>query len=674
MLDFWPGVAGRSTISAVSRLTLLTVCALLTAPVGFLLAQGAPRPNILLITVDTLRADRLGAYGYTPARTPTLDRLAAEGVRFADATANAVLTYPSHAAILTGRYPGSFGIRLNGMGMLPASAVTVAEQLQASGYQTGAVVGSAVLDETYGLSQGFGDYDDRIPVPVRDTLSTAEMQRRAEEVTAAARGWLKGRTEPWFLWVHYYDPHLPYDPPAKYAALAPGRPYDGEVAYTDAEIGSLLEAVDRRRTAIVVTADHGEALGEHGELDHGFFLYDSTLRVPLIVTRPGSKPRVVNEQVRGIDIAPTLLQLAGIAGPATTDPDAGESLVGLMEGRARKEVPLSLAESWYPRMHFGWSELRSARVGEWKYIAAPKSELYDLRVDSAESKNIVQDRGAVAGRLASDLTRLASRFDKAPQAAAAQPDAATVERLQALGYLGAFAPITATSGTEDPKDHIQDYWQYRTLFNRALGLLAKGSAAQAALDLQRLIKLNVRGFEAHLYLGTAYAAQSKADAALAEFDVASQLNPELATPHFEAAKVLSAKGQADAAAERCRKGLTLEPRSTYGYYTLGVIYQKASQWADAAAAFTRAVELNGVDPRARTNLASASMRLGDLDTARAQFEQMVQLGYQVAPAQFNLGVIAARKGDRAEAARRYRLALEADPGFKPAIDALAALK
>jgi tetratricopeptide (TPR) repeat protein len=286
----------------------------------------------------------------------------------------------------------------------------------------------------------------------------------------------------------------------------------------------------------------------------------------------------------------------------------------------------------------------------------------------------VQDRGAVAGRLASDLTRLASRFDKAPQAAAAQPDAATVERLQALGYLGAFAPITTTSGTEDPKDHIQDYWQYRTLFNRALGLLAKGSAAQAALDLQRLIKLNVRGFEAHLYLGTAYAAQSKADAALAEFDVASQLNPELATPHFEAAKVLSAKGQADAAAERCRKGLALEPRSAYGYYTLGVIHQKASQWADAAAAFTRAVELNGVDPRARTNLASASMRLGDLDTARAQFEQMVQLGYQVAPAQFNLGVIAARKGDRAEAARRYRLALEADPGFKPAIDALAALK
>jgi tetratricopeptide (TPR) repeat protein len=212
------------------------------------------------------------------------------------------------------------------------------------------------------------------------------------------------------------------------------------------------------------------------------------------------------------------------------------------------------------------------------------------------------------------------------------------------------------------------------LFNRALGLLSNGASSEAAALLQRLVKLNVRAFEAHLYLGNAYAAQSKYDAALGEYDVASQLNPSLSTPHFEAAKVLSAKGDHAGAAERCRKGLELESESYYGYYTLGVVHQKAAQWAEASAAFSRAVELNGMDPRARANLASASMRLGNFDVARVQFEAMIELGHQVAPAHFNLGLIAARRGDLSEARRRYELALKTDPAFKPARDAIARLK
>ena len=424
---------------------------------------------------------------------------------------------------------------------------------------------------------------------------------------------------------------------------------------------------------MVLTADHGEALGEHGEPDHGFFLYDATLRVPLLIAAPGLQPRVISEQVRSIDIAPTIAGLVGLA-PQPAGPDDGENLLPLMQGRSRAQVPLSLAESWYPRLHFGWSEIRSARVGEWKYIAAPKPELYDLRVDRGETRDLARDRAAVAGRLGADLSRVAARFDKTTVAAAPQPDAASVERLQALGYLGAFAPVTATGTGDDPKDHIADYRQYRTLFNRALGLLSKGNAEQAAAQLQGLVKLNVRAFEAHLYLGTAYALQSKLDPALGEFDAASQLNPELATPHFEAAKVLSSKGDHRAAVERCDKGLQLEPRSAYGHYTLGVIHQRAGEWPAAAAAFGRSVALNGEDPRARANLASSSMRLGDLEMARTQFEYLLQLGYQVAPSQFNLGVIAARRGDQAEAARRYRLALAADPAFKPARDALAAIK
>jgi choline-sulfatase len=640
--------------------------------------QPPRRLNVLLVTIDTLRADRVGSYGYTAARTPVLDRLAAQGVRFTDATAHAPLTYPAHVSILTGRYAGAFGIKLNGMDPLPAAATTVAERLKAAGYSTGAVVASVILDRSYGLSQGFDEYDDRIRMQARDTIALADLQRPANEVTAAAKAWISGRSGPWFLWVHYYDPHLPYEPPQKYVELTGNRPYDAEVAFVDAELGALLTSIDRGATAIVATADHGEALGDHGEPDHGFFLYDATLHVPLIVTAPGLAPRVVTEQVRSIDIAPSIAQLAGLepqsgsSAQSATPAVDGESLVPLMQGRARQEVPLSVAESWYPRIHFGWSELRSARVGEWKYIAAPKPELYDLRVDRDETRNIVQTRSAVSGRLAADLATITSRFSQAT-AQPAQPDAATVERLQALGYVGSFAPATAGTSTGNPKDHIADYRLYRDLFNRALGLLGRGRAADAALLLQRLVKLNVRTFEAHLYLGNAYAAQSKFDSALGEYDAASQLNPALSTPHFEASKALASKADYPGAVARCRKGLELEPQSYYGYYTLGVIYQKAQQWSDALQAFTKAIELNGRDPRAHANLASAAMRLGSVELAREHFEQMIQLGYQVAPAQFNLGVIAARTGDRVEAERRYRLALEANPAFKPARDALTAL-
>jgi arylsulfatase A-like enzyme/Tfp pilus assembly protein PilF len=644
---------------------------------GVLTASGQPPagrvpPNVLLITIDTLRADRVGAYGYGQARTPAIDRLAAEGVRFADATAHAPLTLPSHVAIHTGRYPGAFGMRVNGLGRLPDSAVTVAERLKEAGYSTGAIVASAVLSGSYGLNQGFDDYDDRIQAPARATLSTAELQRDAADVTSAAKRWLEHRQAPWFLWVHYYDPHLPYEPPARFTSAAPNRPYDGEIAFVDAELGRLIEGLNRDRTIVVVTSDHGESLGQHGEADHGYFLYDATLSVPLIVRVPGMAARVVSEQVRLIDLAPTIAQLAGPGGVA--DATDGESLVPLMEGQVRRDVPISVAESWYPRLHFGWSEIRSARVGEWKYVAAPKPELYDLRHDRGELRNLASDRSAVAGRLAADLARVTARFAQPDAKPVAQPDAAAVERLQALGYLGAFAPVTAGGSGIDPKDRVEEYRQYRALFNQALGHLARGNAAQGAAVLQRLVKTNVRAFEAHLYLGNAYAALGRHDAALGEYEAAAQLNPGLATPHFEAAKVLSTKGDHAGAAARCRKGLDLEPSSFYGHYTLGVVHQRAQQWPAALAAFRRAVELNAADPRARANLASAAMRAGDLDLARQQFEQMIALAYQVAPAHYNLGVIAARQGQTAEAARRFRLALAADPAFKPAAAALAKLK
>ncbi|MGE3276283.1 MAG: sulfatase-like hydrolase/transferase [Vicinamibacterales bacterium] len=650
-------------------LRLLAALAACAWPLGALTYTATP-PNILLVTIDTLRADRVGAYGDEDAVTPTLDGLAARGVRFADAVAHVPLTFPSHVSLLTSRYPGAFGIRLNGAPVLPAQAVTVAERLKAAGYRTGAFVGAAVLDAGYGLDQGFDVYDDDFAAPAGDQVALAELQRPAGAVVAPALRWIQQGSGPWFAWVHLYDPHLPYDAPADWQRKVPGRLYDAEVAYADAMVGRLLQAVRLDDTFVVVTSDHGEALGDHGERDHGYFIYDSTLHVPMIAAGGGLTPRVVDEQVRIVDVAPTLLALAGAGALDTPD---GESLVPLMRGQARRDVPPSLAESWYPRLHFGWSELRGVRVGEFLYIAAPRPELYDLRVDPAQQKNIVDTRAVVASRLAAELATLTRREQGTARPPAAAPDPETVRRLQALGYVGTLAPVTGTPG-EDPKDHLDDYLAYRDLLNRALGQLERGRATAAIPLFRKLLDLNVRAFEAHLYLGNAYAAAGQPDAALGEYAAALQLNPDVTLPRFETAKVLAMQGDIDAAVRAAREGLAREPRSFYGWYTLGVIYQRAGRLREAATALATAVDANPREPRARANLAEAALKSGDLAMARRQFEAMISLGHRPAPAHFNLGLMDLRAGDRAGAERHFRAALAADPTFTPAADALKRLE
>lgn len=652
---------------------------------GFLLgAPGSQTPaprGVLLVTIDTLRADRVGAYGSRDARTPVLDALAARGVRFDDATAHAPLTHPSHAAIMTGRYPGAFGIKLNGMTPLPPDAVTLAERFQAAGRATGAVVATVILDEAYGLAQGFQEYDDRISAPGGGDVALSNLQRGARDVTDRALEWLGSRNaqrEGWFLWVHYYDPHLPYRAPASVARAFPNRPYDAEVAYVDQQLGRLLKGIDTSNTLVAVTADHGEGLGDHGEVDHGYFIYDSVLRVPLIVAGPGITPRVVTEQVRSIDIAPTLLDLAGMAGQSGGAGQAGavdgESLRGLMNGQARREIPPSYAESWYPKLHFGWSELKSLRVGEWKHIAAPKPELYDLRTDAGELKNVIASRGTVAGRMAADMARIVAGFggDRLGEATGggARPDPEAEARLRALGYVGSMAPTASTRGGDDPKDRLADYTAYRERFNRALGLLASGDAARAATLLQELVKRNVRAYEAHLYLGQAYAAQKQHDAALGEFDASLALNPANAQPHFEAAKAYAARGDIASAVRRGSEGLALDPQSFYGHYTVGTLRLRAGQPTEAAALLARAVALNPDDPRARANLGEAAMRIRSYEVARQSFERLVELEYRVAESHFNLGVLAEARRDLAAARRHYAAALKANPKLEPARKAL----
>lgn len=415
-------------------------------PFVFFVARAQqPRPNILLITIDTLRDDRVRA-----ALTPTLIGLAARGARFTRAYAHAPTTLPSHASILTGLFPPAHGVRNNGTFRLDSSATTIAELLKSDGYATGAFVSSFVLDARYGLDQGFDEYDDRYP---HSSSAFRFAERRAPEALAPAAAWIVRQRRPWFVWVHLFDPHAPYDAPFDSAQGKPERraadAYDNEVAYVDAALGRFLDSLGLQvvdRTIVMVTSDHGESLGEHGETTHGLFAYDATLRVPLIVAGPGLAPRIVAEPVSHADIMPTLLALVGRSSPASD----GRSLVPLLGGDTVPGTPVYF-EALDAALTRGWAPLTGVIAGGWKYIDLPVAELYDLTADPREATNSLAADIARVTRLRDLTIRIRTAAPKSG-ATPAVVDAEARARLRSLGYVGATAwRLGAWREEDDPK-------------------------------------------------------------------------------------------------------------------------------------------------------------------------------------------------------------------------------
>ena len=405
-------------------------------------ASGGPL-NLVVITLDTTRADRLSPYGNMDISLPHLERLASEGIIFDRATSVGALTLPAHASLFTGMLPPVHGVRDNADPPLRAAHTTLAEILAGRGYRTGAFVGSVVLDRERGLAQGFEWYGE---IPAEETGSR-RLQRRADAVVADATRWLDGVGDaPFFMWAHLYDPHHPYQPPAPFDSLAD--PYIGEIAFADSQIGVLLEQLDRKdlsdRTVVIVAGDHGESLGEHGEDEHGIFIYEAVLRIPLIIRAPHLAPRRVTELVRLIDVMPTALELLDVP----TAIGGGVSLVGLMHGTATLDLE-AYAESTYPR-RFGWSPLHAARERRFKYIEAPRPELYDLELDPFEHRNIVDERPALAAAMRARL--VAVRGAQSHRRAPVAPEVR--ERLAALGYVSSAVPGGGGLDAPDPKDCI----------------------------------------------------------------------------------------------------------------------------------------------------------------------------------------------------------------------------
>ncbi len=635
-------------------------------------SQQAPRhPNILLITLDTFRADRIGAYGYKLAATPNLDRLAREGVRFADATTQSPLTGPAHTALLTGRYPTRFGVRNNASTPVPDSAVTLAEMFKVAGYRTGAFIGAFVLDRQYGFAQGFDTFDAAFSgFRAQDKQL---VQRAAGDVTPPAVAWMTSSATPFFAWVHFYDAHTPYAAPGPIGAKFKARPYDGEIVYVDAAVGRLLAALTASgtldRTVVVAIGDHGEALGEHGEEEHGIFLYEGVLRIPWLVRLPKAERAgtVVSEQVRSIDLAPTVLDLAGIPWKQEFD---GESVAAVMRGQPRRDPPPSYADAHYPQLHFGWSLLRSLRVGEWKYVDAPKPELYDLRGDRAEQKNVLAERSNVAARMAAELQGIQRGFGPDADKRAPQPDPETLARLRSLGYVGIAAPTASGARGADPKDKIPEFNRFKSLLTGATADMG-AQRTDAAIDkLKRALAINERSYDLHVMLGDAWTQKRNYENALGEYDAAALLNPDTAAPHLLSAEVYLEQGRFNEAMNKVNAAAKIEPGSGEVAFSRGRAYERAGRMAEALAEYQRAVAINPSDVPARGRLVSAAMTLRQFDAAEPHLKILLKANYQPARTHFALGFIAESRGDRATAAAEYRRALAADPSLRQAAEGL----
>ncbi len=511
----------------------VTACGGRSAPAP---AVAGPR-HLVLVTIDTLRADRLGVYGATAVPTPHLDRIAGEGVRALDATAHVPITRPSHASLMTGLYPAEHGLRDNISLPLARSVPTLAEVLSGQGFTTAAFVSSFVLARQSGLDRGFAHYDDTFDTSGGDAaLFLNSVQRRGDETLTRLEQWLDARPAdvqamPTALWVHLYDPHDPYEPPEPYASQFAGRPYDGEVAWTDALIGRLRALLERRglwqEALVVITADHGEAFGEHGETGHGYFAYETTLRVPFIARGPGLPAgTTVPGTVRAIDVMPTMLDLLGTPAPAVT----GVSLAAAFRGGVAPPTP-TYAESLTPLVHYQWSDLRVWREGPWKYILAPRPELYDLAADPGETTNRAAAEPARARALRAALERMLraererATAAEAPGAAAAALSADTLQKLGALGYVSPGAASGSLAQGADPKDKIEEFSTLNGLMRDGLTLLRAGRFADSAARLTALKDAGGNSFQVHFYLGRALVGLGRGRDAEAAFAQAAALMP-----------------------------------------------------------------------------------------------------------------------------------------------------
>jgi arylsulfatase A-like enzyme/Tfp pilus assembly protein PilF len=626
------------------------------------------RLNLLVVTLDTTRADRVGAYG-AAVRTPAFDRLAREGILFEQTETAAPLTLPAHASIFTGRFPPEHGVRDNGGFFVSPDEVTLATVLKGAGFQTGAAVAAYVLDGKWGLNKGFDSYVDDFEGTRGREGSSRSMQRTANEVVDLALPWLeKVKEQRFFAWLHFYDPHGPYTPPEPYATEYAGRPYDGEVAFTDSQLGRVLSFLESNRlldrTVVVVIGDHGESLGDHGEDSHGFFVYEAATRVPFVIRAPYARlvQRRVADPVRSVDLMPTVLDLLGVPSPKGI---SGRSLVPLMTGDSRDMGLEAYAEAMYPLHHFGWADTRALRVGRYKVFDAPKSELYDIDKDPGERKDIFAERRALGEQMLARLRQLHAGWTAAGASSKPAPeiDPEVRSRLAALGYVGSFVATTATPRADlpDPKDKIGLF----NLMNAARDISSEKSAEEAFPEAVRLLRQVIaadpRVIDAWFMLGNQHFKTGRYAEAIGYFKKALELKPDYDLPLINMANCYKALGQLDAALAGYEHYLRIDPKNAFVRYEMGEIYMDRNDPASAEREFRRALEIDAQTASARVALAVIALSRGDAAAAEREIRAALATKPDVRLAHFNLAIIAEARGDWPGAEAEYRREIDVHP-------------
>lgn len=658
----------------------LTVAAVLAA----VAAAGCARrrqPNLLLVTLDTTRADRIGCYGFPLARTPAIDRLAAEGVRCADAVTAAPITLPSHATILTGLYPPAHGVRDNGTYALGNDAVTLATRLKHAGYRTQAIVSALVLNRRYNLGQGFDGYDDDLWAEQQPKMFLIR-SRPGPKTAALAVDWLAGWAKerphrPFFLWMHLFDAHQPYTAPTAERLLSP-TVYDAEIAVLDQAVGRVLDELRRLQalddTLVVLTADHGESLGEHGEKTHALFIYDATVRVPLILRYPGELPagKLYEGPVRSVDIAPTVLAALGLPGSGETQ---GQDLLPAFRGRVPPPDLPQYSESLLAQVDFGMAPLYGIRRAGYKWIRAPRPEVYDLRGDPRELHNLYPRearRGAALDRDLAAILADSRRRALAPQKAAMDAEAA--RSLRALGYLAPGAERETMAGL-DPKDGLPLHYrleQARHLAQRerwaeserilrevvaqapgnvsAIGILAltlvrQGDLAGAREQYLRMLALDPKQAHVHVMLGAISLLEGDLDGAERAYRRALAVNPGFVEAMANLGLIAALRDD-DAEAERWyRQAMAADPSFPLAYRRLADLHYERGDFAGALALYRKALAERPDDFAAAVQAGNSARRTGDPKLAADFFARAAQARPSAWVPAYNLACLKAVNGD-----------------------------
>lgn len=623
-----------------------------------------PRPNVLLITIDTLRPDHLGSYGFALARTPHLDRLAREGLRCSDAVTAAPITMPSHATIMTGVLPPAHGVRDNGAYALGEDSLTLAERLREKGYETQAFVSALVLNRRYNLTQGFDGYDDNLWSENQAKLFMVR-DRPSRKTAELFLSWLgqwraKSARRPFFAWLHFYDPHAPYQPPPEFRTLAP-TPYDGEIASADDSVGRVIEALRAQglldNTLVVVTADHGESLGEHKERTHALFIYDATARVPLILRYPPLFPagRTYAGPVRTIDIAPTVL--AALRVPAVGKKMQGIDLLPAFGGRTAPPDLPQYSESLLSEVGFGMAPLYGVTMGGYKWIRAPRPELYNLVNDPHELHNLYEQDRDRARKLDAELSRLLADSAAIAVAARQSPvEKETAEALEALGYL-APAEARKSMGGMDPKDGIGIY----NKLEDARHLAQKKQWSAAERKLRQILSEVPEHQSARQILGLVLMRQGRLAEAREEYLKCLNRDGAQFRVLGMLGKLAMLTGDMDQATGYFERAVADTPGFVEGLADLGLIEELRGHDAQAQAWYQKAVAQDGQFPTVHRRLGDLSYERGDYAKALLFYKKTLEITRNDFRAMIQAGNCARRVGQNEQAADYFRSAEKLRP-------------